>query len=296
MSDEKDYKPVVQGDRLKLIYDVKSVPDRLPMTDMLKFYQNHDVIFWDSNKGVKPIMYNVGGEKVLPLLVDTAGVEIDVDYYTKVLQEEEFWKKELHNCKMSPIHFWSNYGTSCWPHKDSDMREYLESHGIGEVVAKDTDKAEELWAKQKENMRVLTDTYTIDLLKERKAAVDVFRNAYEVRVQELERLVGPKVKLVDKNNVPLELRRRIGNLVEKIRYSKIPVPPQYSAKYRNPKNGKWDNAMLFVTDYDVLLKIFYDVLRAKGWEPESVDSPTEDGGGAQVDTSPRDAVAGPQSK
>lgn len=296
MSEEKDYKPVVQGDRLKLVYDVKSVPDRLPMTDMVKFYQNHDIIFWDSSKGVKPIMYNTDGEKTLPLLVDTAGVEIDIDYYTRVLQEEEFWKKELHNCKMSPIHFWSNYGTPVWPHKDADMKAYLESHGIGEVVAKDTEEAEKLWAEQKETMRKLTDTYTIELLKERKAYLDVMKNSYEERVSTLEKLVGPKVKLVDKNNVPLELRRRIGNLVEKIRYSKIPVPPQYSDKYRNPKNGKWDNAMLFVTDYDVLLKIFYDVLRAKGWEPESVDSSAKDTEGAEVDASPRDTMAGPQSK
>lgn len=291
----KEYKPVVQGDKLKLVYDVKAVPDRLPMSDMLKFYQNHDVVFWDSTKGVKPIMYNVGGEKILPLLVDTAGVEIDVDYYTKVLQEEEFWKKELHNCKMSPIHFWSNYGTPVWPHKDADMKKYLESHGIGEVVAKDTEEAEKLWAEQKESMRKLTDTYTIELLKERKAYIDVMRNRYETKVEALEKLVGPKVKLVDKNNVPLDLRRRIGNLVEKIRYSKIPVPPQYSEKYRNPKNGKWDNAMLFVTDYDVLLKIFYDVLRAKGWEPEVLDSSTNNSGGTQVDAPSGDPVAEAQS-
>ena len=286
---DKDYTPVEKGQVLKLVYDISSTPNGLDMANFTKLFESHNVVFWDSEKGgTKPQLYSVDG-KILPAIVDTKGKELDLDYYSKLFTEAEFWDRELHRCKNSPIYFFSNYGTSVWPHTDEDLKKYMDEIGIGQVVAEDDEDAKKQWEKQKQILKDATKDMTIEFLQERKAYIDVIKARYEQKVTELETLLSSKVKLTDSKGGPIEMKEKVSRLVLKIRNNR-PVLPKYSEKYRTSK-GKWDTGMLYVTAYDQLLKIFYDVLQAKGEEFLDVDSPASDAGGAKVDTPSGEAVA-----
>lgn len=267
--------------RMKLVYDVKAAPGGLDIGNLVKIYEMHNVIFWDSSsEGVKPKLYGMDGHEAPLAVVDTKGKEIDLAAYTKEFAEVEFWKKELHNCKNSPIYFWSNYGTSTWPHTTEDMSAYLKSIGMGEVVAKDDETAKKLWEKQKAKVKVATDKYTIEFLKERKAIVDIVKNKYDERVISLQRLLKDSVSLYEKDGAELEPRKQVANIMEKIRKS-LPVHPDYSDKYRT-KKGRWDVPMLLVTNYDTLLEILYEVLKNDGRIKELVGAPSGDEGGTDI--------------
>lgn len=260
--------------RAKLVYDVTSSPKGLDLANVVKIYEQHHVVFWDSsNKGTKPKFYGVDGVAANLLIVDTAGKEVDIEYYSKEFQDKEFWDKEMHKCKNSPIYFWSNYGTSVWPHNSADMSVFTKEIGMEQITEKDSDKAAKLWEKQKATVKKAMEFVTMDFLKERKAVIDVLKSVYEQEVIDMETLLIPFVRLVDSNNVPLSLRKQQGNLIEKIR-KHLPVPPKYSEKYRTGK-GKWDSPMLFNTSYAVLLEMFYDVLRIEDKIKERVVSPAE---------------------
>jgi len=267
--------------RMKLVYDVNAVPDGLDIGMLTKIYEMHNVVFWDSVKnGVKPKLYGVDGHESPLAVVDLKGIEMNLGQYSKEFAEVEFWKKELHNCKNSPIYFWSHYGTSVWPHTSDDMSAYLKDIGMGEVVAKDDEHAKKLWAKQKAKVKKATDTYTIEFLKERKAVVDIIKNKYDERVIALEKLLSGTVQLYAKDGQPLEPRKQVANLMEKIRKTS-PVLPKYSESYRN-KKGRWDIPMLLVTNYDNLLEIFYDICIFENRITTVLGPATGELGGAKV--------------
>jgi len=267
--------------RMKLVYDVNAVPAGLDIGNLVKIYEMHNVVFWDSTKeGVKPKLYGVDGHEAPLAVVDMEGKELDLGAYSREFAEVEFWKKELHNCKNSPIYFWSHYGTSVWPHTSKDMSAYLKSIGMDKVVADDDEHAKKLWEKQKAKVKVATDKYTIEFLKERKAVVDIVKNDYDERVKALEILLKEYVKLYETDGTPLEPRKQIANIMEKIRRS-LPVHPNYSDTYRT-KKGKWDLPMLLVTNYDYLLEILYEVLKSDGKIEDLVGPAARDTAGINV--------------
>lgn len=270
--------------RMKLVYDVKSAPQGLDIGNLVKIYEMHNVVFWDSEKGgTKPKLYSVDGHDAPLAVVDLKGKEMDLGWYTKQFADTEFWKKELHNCKNSPIYFWSNYGTSVWPHDTEQMSAYLKEIGMGKVVAKDDEQAKKLWDKQKAQVKIATDKFTIQFLKERKAVVDIVKNKWEAKVGALEVLVKEHVKLFETDGVEVEPRKRMANLMEKVRRN--PVLSKYSS-YRN-KKGKWDVPMLLVTDYAILLEITYDVFKANGKIKDAVGPASPDGRGVNILTADR---------
>jgi hypothetical protein len=278
--------------RVKLVYDVKSAPNGLDIGNLVKIYEMHNTIFWDSDQGgMKPRIYGTEGHEYPLAVVDVAGKEMDLGWYTKQFADKEFWDKELHNCKNSPIYFWSNYGTSVWPHTADEMSAYLKEIGMDKVVAKDDDEAKKLWDKQKAKVKIATDKFTIEFLKERKAVVDIVKNKYDQTVRALEVLLKEHVKLAEADGVELEPRKQIANLMEKVRRN--PVLPQYSA-YRN-KKGKWDVPMLLITSYDVLLQITYDVLKDNGRIKELVGPATTEPAGSPLHIVDGGAVDGKQS-
>lgn len=284
------YKKIVASKEVvKLVYDIGSTPSGLNMADFTKLYEQHNVVFWDSSKGgTKPQLFSVSGKAPLSI-VDTKDNEIDLEYYTKMFQEEEFWAKELHRCKNSPIYYFSNYGTSVWPHTDEDLKKYMNDLDLGAVVAKDDEEAKELWDKQKLKLQDAVKHITKEHLLERAAYIGVIKARYEQSVAKLQKLLSSKVRLVDSNNVDLPVNKQKGNIIQKLRKF-LPVDPMFSEKYRTPK-GKWDNSMLFVTSYEELLKMFYAVLKNNGQEPELVDSEPTDSSGVAVDSEQRESVA-----
>ena len=247
--------------RMKLVYDISSAPKGLDIGNLVKIYEMHNVVFWDSTKsGMKPKIYGTDEHEAPLAVVDLKGKEMDLGWYSKQFADKEYWDKELYNCKNSPIYFWSNYGTSVWPHNADQMSEYLKSIGMDKVVAKDDEAAKKLWDKQKAKVKVATDKFTIEFLKERKLVVDIVKDKWESKVRSLEILIKDHVKLFETDGVEVEPRKRMANLMEKVRRN--PVLPKYSS-YRN-KKGKWDVAMLLVTDYAILLEITYDVFKDSG--------------------------------
>jgi hypothetical protein len=243
---------------MKLVCDIASMPKGLDIANFTKIFEQHHVVFWDSTRGgTKPKMYKEDETEMELALVDTKGNEIDADQYQREFEDAAFWDKELHNCKASPVYFFNNYGTTQWPATSADIQKYMLAIGLINIETEDTDEAADLWEKQKAQMKIATDTYTIAFLKERQAAVQVLKTEYYVKVEGIEEKVKEKVGLFDNKGVALSDNKRITNLVEKIRRIN-PIPPQYSEVYRNAK-GKWDVKILFNTPYGVILEMFYDL-------------------------------------
>jgi hypothetical protein len=277
-----EYVAAPQLPTMKVVYDIKAMPKGLSFDVFAKIYDQHHLILWDSaTGGIKPKLYGSDDDPSPLRIVDLEGKEIDIDFFTREFIDKEYWAKELHNCKNSPIYFFSNYGTTKWPHTSEDLKDYLRECGLGEVLAKDDEHAKKLWDAQKEKLKEIAKDYSIELLKERKGALEVERTKYEQKVVALEKLLVTKVKLVDDNNIPLPKRQAVGNIVEKLRKI-LPVDARYSEKYRTAK-GKWDAPMLFVTNYDMLLEMYYEILKSNGKiGKELLDSPAGISRGAIV--------------
>lgn len=254
---------------LKLVYDIESCPKGLDANNMIRLYQQHNVVFFDSTKGSRPRLYAVDNE-VLPAIVDTKGDELDLEYYSKMFRDKEYWEKELHNCTNSPIYYWKHYGTNVWPHTDEDMSKFMSSIGMDKITAADNEEAAKLWEEQKGKMKEALKFITVDHLKERKAHIDILKKEYNEFVINMEKKLQPFVRLVDSNEIALDNKKQCSNLIQKIKSTR-PVLAKYSDKYRNPK-GKWDLKMLGVTDYKVLLQIFHDICEDQNRFKDVLDS------------------------
>ena len=290
---KEEYKPVEIGQKLKLVYDIKSIPTGLPPNDLVKLFNNHDLVLWDSsNEGIKPALYGVDGKCPL-MVVDTAGSEVDLNHYTNVIREEEYWDRELYNCKNSPIYFFSNYGTPVWPHTDKDLKAYLKTIKIKELVAKDDEDAKKLWDAQKEQMKLAMADTTIEFLKERKGVLEILKKEYEDKIKAMEYLISPFVEFKDKEGKPLEAKAKAIAVVNKLKRM-MPVPVEY-AKYKT-KKGYWDASMLHVTEYGILISMYYGILQNAGKIKVNLDSPAEYSGTISVDATSGNSVAESQSE
>lgn len=248
--------------RQKLVYDIRSKPLSLEFANMVKMYDQHNIIIWDSSLGgTKPALFGVDDEKSPLLLIDTEGKDIDISSMDARLRDEEYWDKEVYRCQMSPVYYWSNYGTPVYPAPAEDLQEYLVSLGLKQLATQtDGDKAKEAWEAQKDKVKEAMEFITREHLEERKGVVDSLKHLYDEKVNSLEKKLSAHVSLFDGDGVPLPDGKRKENITKKIRQVKyLPVLPKYSEDYRN-KNGKWDGSMLYATGYDVLLQIFDEVL------------------------------------
>jgi len=259
---------------MKLVYDIKSLPQGLDPGNLTKIYEQHHLVYWDSSKGgTKPQLYGDDDKKSPLMIVDLEGQRMNVARYAQEFSDNEFWDKELHNCRNSPMYFWANYGTPVYPHIQEDLKKYLTDIGLIDIVEKDSEKAKVLWEKQKAKIKKVTDKYTIEFLKERKAAIDALKAEYDTKVASLETLVKEFAKLFDSTDAPIADKKRITVLTEKISRH-YPILPKYRDIYRN-KKGKWDRPMLFNTSYGILLEMFYDVLVDQNRIEENVDGPAK---------------------
>lgn len=249
--------------KLKLVYDVKSTPSGISITDIVKIMESHDVVLWDSDKeAARPRFYGLDkeGQEEDLVLVDVKGKTIDLEVFTKEYAEKEKWDKELHRCKNSPVYYFTNYGTTVYPHTQKDLRAYLETLGLEDLSGiKDSDKAAEMWKEQKAKMATAMSFVTEEHLKERAGVVEAMRVAYEEQMGKLIEEVSDSVKLHDKEGNLLPEDKQIQNLIGRIK--QMPIPADYGS-YRNRKN-KWDHGMLLATDYAALLNMYYNVSKVE---------------------------------
>jgi len=241
---------------MKLVYDVKSTPQGLDISNLVSIFNGHHVVFWDSsNGGTKPKLYSDEDLEATLAVVDTKGVEMDFQRYHDEFADKEFWDKELYRCQSSPLYYATNYLTTVWPADDKEVADYIKSIGLVNIK-NDAKDAQEQWAKQKELVKAAGKLIKLEDIKVLGGVVEGLKALYFENITALESLVKGKVTLYDSGNMPLPDKKRISNIVSKIR--KFPVLDKYS-KYKNGK-GKWDYSMLFVTAYEPLLEMFYDVL------------------------------------
>jgi hypothetical protein len=259
---------------VKVVYDITSTPEGLDIQNMVKIFENHHVVFWDSGKGgLKPSLYE-SDRKLPTLIVDTKGQELDIEKYSKEFAEQEFWDKELHRCQSSPMYLFSNYLTSEYPHTSAKLKVYLESIGATAIEAKNEEEAQKLWKEQQVRVKKALSTLTKEELMEHKKRIDILKFNYEDRMAKLEAALSPGfVRLTKPNNEPLTVLKKKANIVTKIRKI-LPVPKKWSDTYRN-KKGVWDSPILFATEYHVLINIFYDILRSTDRIEDVLDSPTK---------------------
>lgn len=242
--------------KMKLVYDVKSVPGGLGIANMIKIFEQHRVVFWDSDNGVKPAFFALEGVPADLLIVDTTGKQIDFEQYEREFNTKVFWDKEIYNCKHSPIYYWNNYGTPIYPSTVEGTRKYLSSLGMKDLPVMDSAKAKKAWDKQKEVVSKAMKFITLEHLEERKGVIDLLKAEYKQKVLGLEHLVKGEVDLFNAKGEPHEYKKRISNLVGKIK-TFSPVPERWK-EYRNKKR-RWDGAMLYNTNYDILLEIYYAI-------------------------------------
>ena len=261
--------------KLKLVYDMQSLPQGLDPGNLTKIFEQHHIIYWDSSKGgTKPALYKASGQKLELAIVDTKGSEMDMKRYSEEFKDAEFWDKEMHNCQHSPTYFYANYGSTVYPHTREGLRAYLKEIGLSNEQSTDSTKAAELWEEQKKVLKRAMAHVTVEFLKERRAAMDVMKATHDANLKSLESILKDHVKLFDTRDQPLPEKNRITKLAEKIRPSS-PVLKKYSDIYRT-KKGRWDNSILINTPYWKLLEIYYDVLDSKGiFNEDAVDSTTD---------------------
>lgn len=243
---------------MKLVYDTTSVPENLGIANMIKIFEQHRVVFWNSDKGIKPVFYSDDGKTPKEIaIVDTTGQEIDFEMYQREFDEYMFWDKEIHNCKNSPIYYFTNYATTEYPATNEGTRMYLKSIGLVDINVSDSSKATKAWEKQKDIVKEAMKDISMFHLKERKAAVDIMKSNYEGRILDLEKELKDVVILFNAKGEPLEAKKRISNIVSKIKFLRN-SPQEEWKTYRNKKR-KWDTAMLYNTNYDILLQLLKDV-------------------------------------
>lgn len=249
---------------MKLIYDVQSVPPQAGIANVIKIFEHHKVVLWDSSLGVKPSFVTDGLEpnESNIQIVDTEGKEFDIAYWEKKFKDEKYWSEELYKVKKSPLYYFRNYGTVRFPVVQEDVTNFLQSLGLGtdqsaKATGDDHEAATEEWNKKKQLAEESMKDITIEHLQERQVVVELMKEEYNTTVLALESQVKDSVRLFDSNNEPLEPRKQIENLAKRIRKC-YPIPPDYSSYVT--KKGKWDGAMLHATPYAELLRMFKAVV------------------------------------
>jgi len=245
----------------KLVFDITSLPTGLSPADFVRMYDQHGLVFWDSEKnGIKPKLFTgpdpSKGEETI--IVDTKGKELDLETFNKEFVDHEKWDKELHYCLNSAVYYWNNYGSPAYPVTRDSEAAFLKSLNLSDLSdVKDSDDAAKLWEAQKGKVKEALKHVNKEHLQERAVVMEAMKGAYYEEVTKIEKVLADKVKLHDKNGDKLIEIEAIQNIVGKIK-TVSPIPEEYS-KYRNRKM-KWDHHMLIATDYAVLLNIAYKLL------------------------------------
>lgn len=245
---------------MKLVYDIASCPKGLDIANFTKIFEQHHVIFWDSAKGgTKPRVYSDEDLKNELKIVDVKGEELDIEMYSKIFKDKEFWDKELHYCKNSPIYYFSNYVTTEFPATQEKLSAFLKSLDLENIVADDAEQASEAWELQKAKMVKATAHITVEHLQERKPIIEALKASYATKIYNLEEELKTTVRLFAADSLPEPEKVRVTNLVYAIRQKKN-FPEKYAAKYRDLR-GRWRSPLLYATPYHTLLEILSDCIK-----------------------------------
>lgn len=234
--------------KLKVVVDVRSIPNGLSV-DLFTKLMDRGIVFYDSDKGHRPKLYKIDGdtEEELPTIVDATGETIDYELIQKKWEEEEYWRKELYKCRISPIHYYTNYAAKSAKPTQEELDSYLKSIGLtptNDSTKLDTDE-------MKEKRDTFAKSIKLEDLQAMKAVRDKIKEEYDLETEaltkELSRATGIS-GLVEK-----AVRDKI---IYSIMKSNVKEATKDLKYYVNDKRGNWDKKLLAVTDTDVLLRLW----------------------------------------
>lgn len=246
---------------VRLVYDVAGTPRDLGLANVVKIFESHRVVLWDSTlDGTKPKLYGESGDLTEDnevKIVDVIGKEIDIDAFQAEFEANEFWDKELHKCKKSPIYWYSNYASPSFPVNQKELGKWLQENGLVDIAQDDTDK-ESTWAKQKEAVEKVTGAIEIDDLKRMKDRFDGLVLVYGEKLKEDEKVLEAYVNLKDSEGKSLDIKKKTSNIIAKL--LKCKIPEEYIGYTFKEQPNRWDKAMVGVTPYHILIDM---LLKAK---------------------------------
>lgn len=234
--------------KLKVVVDVRSIPDGLSV-DLFTKLMDRGIVFYDSDKGHRPKLYKIDGdiEEELPTIVDARGETIDYEVIQKEWEEEEYWRKELYKCRMSPIHYYTNYAAKNAKPTQEELDSYLKSIGLtptNDSTKLDTDE-------MKEKRDAFAKSIKLEDLQAMKAVRDKIKEEYdhetEALTEELSVVTGIS------GFVEKAVRDKI---IYSIMKSDVKEATKNLKHYVDDKRGNWDKKLLAVTDTDVLLRLW----------------------------------------
>jgi hypothetical protein len=232
----------------KLLYDVNALPYSLA-PDMMVKLADSGYIFYDSEKGQRPKLFQVGeaGDVTLPVMIDVKGEEVPLENIKKEWEDKEFWRKELYKCKQSPLYYFTNYLSITPKPTQKEVNEFLESIGMGAKTDSSALDSEEVQKIREE----FSTNITLKHLQDLKPVRDKVDEEY---TQETETLLEEAAKFFDlsgKHQEPIK---------EKIILALLKTPtkgcPEELKYYVEAKSGRWDKALMRATDIDVLVRLW----------------------------------------
>lgn len=234
--------------KLKVVVDVRSIPDGLSV-DLFTKLMDRGIVFYDSDKGHRPKLYRVEGdvEEELPTVVDAAGNPINAELLQSKWEEEEYWRKELYKCRMSPIHYYTNYAAKSAKPTQEELDSYLKS--IGLTPANDSTKLDT--DEMKEKRDTFAKSIKLEDLQAMKAVRDKIEEEYDLETEALTKELAGATGI--SGFVVKAVRDKI---IYTIMKSDVKEATKDLKHYVDDKRGNWDKKLLAVTDTDVLLRLW----------------------------------------
>ena len=237
--------------KLKVVVDVRSIPEGLSV-DLFTKLMDRGIVFYDSDKGHRPKLYMVDGdtEEELPTIVDAKGEVVDASLIQSKWEEEEYWRKELYKCRMSPIHYYTNYVAKSAKPSQAELDEYLISIGLtpsNDSTKLDTDE-------MKERRDSFAKSIKLEDIQAMKAVRDKIIEDYDKETEYLTRELSESTGIT--GIVEKAVRDK---LVYSIMKSDVKEATKELKHYIDDKRGNWDKKLLSLTDTDVLLRLWKSI-------------------------------------
>lgn len=237
----------------KVVFDLKAMPEGLS-TDLFVKLCDQGFIFYDSEKGNRPKLYETGelnGEdKTVPAFIDTKGEEVDMTLLQKQLEDEEFWRKELYKCKQSPLYYFTSYASLSPKPSQEEIDEFLTNNGFG--AKKDSEEAATVSEDVVKVREAFSAKITLEHLKDLKPVRDKLDAEYETETEDLQKEAAEVFELSATHTEGIKKKLITALMKTKVKEAKGVL----KTTYINESTGRWDKAMFRATDIDVLLRLW----------------------------------------
>jgi hypothetical protein len=235
--------------RFKTVLDIAAIPNGMDVATWVKLADS-GYIFYDSTKGRKPTLYSLDDmdTEVVPTFTDVSGEVVELSVIQATWVEQEKWRRELHNCKQSPIYFYANYAAPEAKPTQEQMDEFLASINI-----KPKDDSSEVMQESAKKARLeFAEGITLEKIQGLKILRDEIILKYDAATNQLleEAYLKYGLSTID--------------AVKKVVFTEIMKTPTKSANellrsFINDKTGRWDLQMFRATDFDIVLRAWITI-------------------------------------